>query len=214
MSDYSTSAIIEFDALFDTDFGKVRWIRDNINKFSDLNMNIVNADNYFLRVMLYTMPIRDVPLLIGMSEDTYKEVFEDRKNLRKAYELSPKTTILDLSEIYSSTGGIISTAVLCKTPLEEHFIKRISPDTRTIVGKYDVNLSLFDVIYVKEFADILKYVKFKRFNGKEVVIPDFWYNMDPIDHTKPNMDVALTISDTNKIKTICPYKKFVLPAEE
>lgn len=214
MPEYSCSAIVEFDALLDTDFGKVRYIRNNIERFSDLNMSIINGDNYFLRVMLYTMPVRDVATLIGMPQDTYTEVFEDRKILRKAFGLSPSTTILELSKLYVSTGGIINTTVLCRNPLEEHFIKHMVPEFKTIVGKYDINLDMYDVIYVKEFANIIKYALHKRFNGMQVIIPDFWYNMDPVDHKKPNLDVALTISDTNKIKTLCPYKNFVLPESE
>lgn len=214
MPEYSCSAIVEFDALLDTDFGKVRYIRNNIERFPNLNMNIVDADNYFLRVMLYTMTVRDVATLIGMPQDTYTELFTDRKVLRKAFELSPNMTILELVKLYDSTGGIISTTVLCKNPLEEHFIKHIAPEFKTIVGKYDINLDVYDTIYLKEFADVIKYALHKRFNGKQVIIPDFWYNMDLTDHKKPNLDVALTISDTNKIKTLCPYKNFVLPESE
>lgn len=214
MPEYSSNAIIEFDTLIDSDFGKVRWIRDNI-KLPGLDMNVINGDNYFLRLVLYTMPTRDVASLIGMSQDTYTEIFKDRKKLRKAFEMSPRTTILELSEIYATTGGMINTTVLCKNPLEEHFIKLISPKVRTIVNpNHDIDLNMFDVIYVKEFSDITKYSKYKRINGREVIIPEFWYNMEESDHTRPKISVALTISDTNKIKTICPYKNFVLPVDE
>lgn len=214
MAEYSTSLIIEFDALFDIDFGKVDFIRQPENRLPGLSKEIIGADNYFLRCMLYTNTKRDVPGLIGVDPELYYTTFENRPNYRKALERAPKTVILELCKLYLQTNGIINTTILCKNPMEEHFIKQSNPNLRTIIGKYDVNLNLFDVICVNQYVDIIKYLDHATFAGKEIIIPEYWYNMDTADRTKPNMEVSLLVGATNKIKTICPFKSFVLPAEE
>lgn len=221
MPEYSTSALIDFDCLFDIDFGKIRYIATRVKEepdnalFTNLNNFVLNADNYLLRYFIYTSTVRDVPYLLNMDKDAYNTVFSNRPTYRKALEMSAKTTIFGLMNIYIKSSGILSCSVLCKNPLEEHFIKSILPKTRTIIGNYtNVNINMYDVFYINNFLDIIKFYEHNKFGGKEIIIPDYWFNMDPDDHTKPNMDVSLIISATNKIKTICPYKNFELPAEE
>lgn len=221
MSEYSTNVLIDFDCLFDIDFGKIRHLANIVKEdpdnilFTELNNFVLKADNYMLRYFIYTSIIRDMPYLLNIDKDAYNSIFNDRPTYRKALELSPKTTIFGLMEVYIETGGVVACTVLCKNPLEEHFIKRISPKARTIVGDCaNVNINMYDVFYINNFLDIIKFLEHNKFGGKEIIIPDYWFNMDPDDHKKPNMDVSLIISATNKIKTICPYKNFELPAEE
>lgn len=214
MAEFSTNLLIEFDALFDIDFGKVDFIRQPENRLPGLFKEVIDADNYFLRCLLYTSTKRNPPETIGVDPDAFSKVFENRPNYRKALERAPRTVMLELCTIYLQTDGVINCTVLCKNPMEEHFIKQSNPKLRTIIGKHDVNVSTFDVICVNQFSDILLYLNNAKFEGKQVIFPDYWYNMDLEDYTKPDMDVSLIVSATNKIKTICPFKNFILPAEE
>lgn len=211
MSDYSTNILADFESLYDINFGIVKMIKEKFNS-KELNQNILNADNYFLRYSIYTMETNDVCNLINMDRDTYDDIIGNRKNYLRALELSPKTVILELLEMYMKTDGVINVHIFCKNILQKHFIKSYNHNIPIIMKAEDIKISSFDVYYINEYKSLLDCDGV--YNGKEIIIPNYWFNLEPPEFNKPNLAVSIIMSATNKIKTICPYKNFVLPADE
>lgn len=226
MPEYTINGIAEFGSLFDINFGIVRLIRDKFNIKDGLNyklnQNVINGDNYFLRYMIYTMQVNDLSSILctddedskDFAKSLCKQIVDSDTYYIEALEKSPPTTIANLIKVYSDTNGIISTIILCRNNTEASFIKKSKINVRTIVGGYNTILNPYDVIYVNEFSGILKYFINSKFEGKEIIIPDYWWNMDTTYPDKPMLEVASILGATNIIKTICPYKNFVLPAAE
>lgn len=227
MPEYISRVIADFDSLLDIDFGIIKLIERDLNAKDPetgeyfLNQSVIKADNYFLRCMLYSMESKDVPSIIKNETDDkeyaeylYDSIKKDNKRYRQALELSPTTTILELFDVYMNTDGIVNVSVLCKTPLEEYIIRKVSPRIHIVMGNYKTDLSRYDVIYVNDYLDIIKYHENKKLEGKEIIIPDYHYNMDTKIATKPLIWVSLIMGASNKIKTLCPYKNFSLPANE
>lgn len=225
MKKYATRIACVFNALLDVEIGIIRVIRDELNIQDDgqyvFNQFTLNSKDDALKALILEDEDDDLTklLTVGITDETRldlashicNQMYTINKWYRKALDRAIHTSIYKLCSMWVKADIAIVT-VLCKNPLEEQVIKQLNPKFKTVVNELD--LTSYDVIYVRRFAEILKYHEHAKLSAKEIIVPVYWSNMQPDDKYKPNGTVSLLVGSVNKIKTINPYDNFQLPVDE
>lgn len=226
MRQYSTRIVCEFNTLFDIEFGIIKVIQKNFNIQHNgeyiFNQFTLNTDDNGLKTLILTDEDDNLPALLTRgitgeeSLDLAKYICDqchtENKWYHKAIDMALRTSICKLTNMWTKADIAIVT-VLCKNPLEQQIIKQLYPGYKTVVGEY-IDLSSYSVIYIRRFADILRYHQAGKLAGKEIIVPTYWSNMQPEDRYRPKTAISYLIGSINKIKTINPYDNFQLPVDE
>lgn len=211
-----TKILIEFDALYDIAYGIIKYIKNNLNDESIFDQNVIMANNLTLLNMLHSRREFN-PLYLALNdsyttdnelaESLYEEILE--KRYQKVLELSPKTAIFGLAKLYATVEGFAGVSIICNKSIEEQFINELEDISTIIYSGFDTDVNEYDVLFVNDYAHILKYHLKNPIRGKELIIFDSDYNMEPgRDDNMPLLSITGLVSDINIIKTVCPYTKF------
>lgn len=212
-----TKILIEFDALYDIAYGIIKYIKGHMNDTDVFDQNVIMANNLSLMNMLHSR--RDFnPLYLALN-DSYTEDEEEveslyKEILTKRYEevlkLSPKTSVMGLAKLYSSVEGFSSISIISNKSIEEQFINELEDSSTIVYTGFDTDVNDYDVLIVNDYTNVLKYHLRNPIGGKEIIMFDCNYNMEPgrEDDNMPLLSVTGLVSDINIIKTVCPYAKF------
>lgn len=212
---------IEFECLFDIPFGIMRLIRDKYYDPKIFNRYWMIADNYTLRCFLYERLLYN-PIYESLIDKDYKyaesllkEITNTDTIYNQVLDLSPKINMFELARMHSvindkGVGSICD--IICKTNLQVKFIKKAIPNCKTrLVKNFNIDLSQYDLLILERYLNIMEYIKHCDIENKTIWIPEFWYNLDKAEHTKPDLGVSVVVADTNKVSTYEPYNNFIKP---
>lgn len=212
MAKYGNNVLIEFEAVVDLDFGFLKLIQSKYNNLKFMKSYVLKADTYFLKYLLLTR--RDPNPLSVMINKEYEQdvdqIFKDivASDRSEILELSSPTAIFGLIETYKKTDGVINCTVLCKTQQDEQYIKNLDDSIRTIVKGYDIDLSTYDSIFIKDYNDILKYNKME---AKSIFLLKYAFNLEDDKREIPLIKISIFVTDVNKIYLVTPYVGFKFP---
>lgn len=189
----SNKILVDYDLLFDEDFGLRQVILDEytndehfkIDMLSKLSKNILNgifinrSNKNPLSIMLKSEYIN--------SKDTLYEEFMNELDY-KIINLSPKTDFVMFIKALTLTKEIDIT-ILCKKLLQKQNIKnKLDIPCNIIVCRNNkINIDKYDSIYIKSY-DILNLIEFPR--GKNIYIANYKFN---------SLEFILSDSNTNNI---------------
>lgn len=212
----NTRIVVEFDALYDLAFGVIKYIKNYANDVNVFDQNVINANGITLLNMLHSR--RDYNPLYTALKEEYTSDAEEVQNLyddimknryKEVLQNSIKTDIFGLIKLYCSVDWLASIDILCNKSIEEQFISEIIDSCNIIYTGFETDINEYDVLIVNDYTNVLKYYMNNPIRGKEIILFDNTYNMEPDrDDGMPLMKVSGFVSDVNRIKTICPYAKF------
>lgn len=201
---YGNNILIPFDLVADSDIGLIRFIGKRFRNDNIFYPGILDMDD---KELIWTLRERKNPnpldIVCNENLDEYdKQIRVFYEEFNKKYrneiiELSPTTDIANLIEKFIGTNGIVNVQIQCATPAEEDKIKYIlkdNPDTSYgIVSGFvgDIDISIYDSIFVKDYRDILKY---NEFIGKNIYIGNYGFNF-----IKDDKEISVLLPDVSAI---------------
>lgn len=223
---YTESVVIEFEALYDIPYGIIRTIRDFYYDPEVFKENWMKADVYNLRCLLYDRKIYDpiLPALIdkdkSLSKDLYNQLMMNKIEFNKIMSRSPKTAMYDvvdnLGSISEEHANITTVTILCKDKISYDWVKKNSKLKSVrfvLVDEFKHNLNQYSLIILEQYEDIVKYTtaRNERIEGRTIWIPDYQYNMDLEDPSRPSTEISIFVAEFNKVATYTPYRNFIKP---
>lgn len=210
---YSSNILFDFDAIVDMDIAIVRFFKEYLSDsiYVDYDM-MQNNDEYFFKAMLIDREDKN-PVKMMLRNDTkdsadliYNELIAD--HYEELLKMAPPLSVFDLM-ITASKTNIINCTVLCKNQYEKQYIKKVSKECITIDYSNELNLDLYNCLYIKNFDFLLK---FPDLRAKDVYILSYKYNLEPRQDNIPRLDIFKKISNSIKLHIISPYhKEFIEP---
>lgn len=176
---YDNELLVEFESLIDLDLAMYKFIRDKYSNSEYVDQEFINEKDE--RAIIYTLLNRKHinPLEIIMPEvettNLYLDIMDNHYEELLQYATAYDTFGLMIT--FLNNASSISITVLCKSKIEEDFIKKLNPvlNTTIVQNKRDVDLSKYTVIYVKYIAYLAEY---RNIRGKHIYIPAAKYNME------------------------------------
>lgn len=211
--EFGSTVLFEFETVVDLDLALLKYIQNEYSDSKFFNKHVLMADDYILKSLLLTRTNKN-PLsviiddaYINNIDNLYGEIIKTKETELFRYS-SPLASLTIIHSLNGDSG--IDCVINCKNVDEEQFIKQhVSPNITTVVQGYNVDLSRYDAIYIKNVEDSLKY---KSINGKSIYFLDYDYNIEPDRKDRmPLFSVSIVISSSNNIYLVSPYINFNTP---
>lgn len=203
--------LIDFNMLFDTDLGCIRYLLYTYPNSKFFLNHIKNSTDYFITYSLLTR--RDInplsvllkPEYIENKDSLYQELVKNK--WEDVLKFSEKTDILRLIySTYKSSGYYIT--INCLNTLEQFKIEELISEWSTVIDC--TNASKYFCLFIH---DILDFTKYSNLDGKCIYIYDHASNF--LDYEQRVLSpLALLKSRSNELKIISPYSDFELPISE
>lgn len=183
--------LIDFDFIIDTDFGLIKFIRENYQDDRAFNLEILNKSDREILSLLYTRSARN-PLSIISTEENLKDI----DDLYKSFFDNFKEEILDLSIIFSHIKQFITLIVqyghsfgiapiiAVTDKMEKEKINLCCPGV-SIIYKNDKNTILSkDPFYIKDYTFFTNLFLENSIAGKKIYILPLKYSIDYFNDTE------------------------------
>lgn len=197
---------IEFDMLFDKDYGLIRTL---VNKFKDskyLNTDYLKHVSFKTLINdLLSQEIRD-PLKLAIAEGiNYKSIYDDIEKdekfkeliVKNSYPLKKMISCMKYIKSLSLTDSYIIT-VCYDNKYEIERLQDIGFSVDTILYEPNIDMSKYDCLYIKEGIHLKS--KYKNVSQKHIYIANYNYNCDSTKNLLPkNEIIAYSIDSDLKI---------------
>lgn len=208
---YTTSNLVEFDAVVDTDLAIIDYMISNYNK-SFFKESVLNASsrNVIKNLLLFREDINPLTILLKdeyleSAEDLFKEIINTK--YEEVLKLAEPTDIFRyIKTLEDETEGVVISTINCKNKLEQQMINELAGIMRTDINQKDMNT--FTCLFVKNIKDIETY---RNFGGKYIYLSNFKFNLNEDFVIK--LDIA-SVAGYNSVKIIDPYVGLILPKGE
>lgn len=204
--DNGLSIFIEFEMLFDEDYGLIRTL---VNKFK--NSQYLNTE-YLKHVSfknlindLLSQEVRD-PLKLAIADGiNYQSIYDDIERddnfkeliVKNSYPLKKMISCMKYSKALSLDDSY-SVTVCCNNKYEVERLKDIGFKVNTIMYETGLDLSSYDCLYIKEGVHLKS--KYKNVSQKHIYIANYNYNCDSNKDLLPkNEIIAYSIDSDLKI---------------
>ena len=204
--DNGLSIFIEFEMLFDEDYGLIRTL---VNKFK--NSQYLNTE-YLKHVSfknlindLLSQEVRD-PLKLAIADGiNYKSIYDDIERddkfkeliVKNSYPLKKMISCMKYSKALSLDDSY-SVTVCCNNKYEVERLKDIGFEVKVIMYEPELDVSKYDCLYIKEGTHLKS--KYKNVSQKHIYIANYNYNCDSSKDLLPkNEIIAYSIDSDLKI---------------
>lgn len=204
--DNGLNIFIEFEMLFDEDYGLIRTL---VNKFK--NSQYLNTE-YLKHVSfkklindLLTQEVRD-PLKLAIADGiNYQSIYDDIERddnfkeliVKNSYPLKKMISCMKYSKALSLDDSYTVT-VCCNNKYEVERLKDIGFKVDVIMYEPELDLSKYDCLYIKEGINLKS--KYKNVSQKHIYIANYNYNCDSDKDLLPkNEIIAYSIDSDLKI---------------
>lgn len=205
------SILATFDSVIDIDYGIYQFIKFNYHNLDCINEKALTADDKVIRFILTKRFDENLLNFLiksdnqEMKDKIYHDILINKK--QDIISLSKPYDVMRLLITYKeSATSLDKLVILCNDEIEVDYIKRFStPIDALICEKKDVDISKYDIFYIKHFSDILQ---FRKIEGKTIYLLNMGINYDRKERM---IDPKLSIifSDINQIKLIDPYRDLI-----
>ena len=178
---YDNELLVEFEFLVDLDLAMYKFIKDKYANSDYVDQSFINEDNENIIIykLLNRKHINPLEIIIpdvdttNMYYDIMNNHYEELLQYAKAYDTFP------LMITFINNASSVSITVLCKSKIEEDFIKKLNPILKTVIipNRKDVILTKYTVLYCKYIAYLAEYNN-SMLQGKHIYIASAKYNMD------------------------------------
>lgn len=211
--EFGSTVLFEFQTIVDLDLALLKYIQNEYKDSKFFNKHVLLADDYILKSLLLTRDNKN-PLSVIIDDkykdsidSLYEEIIQNKESELFKYA-TPLAPLIVLNMLTKTDSGI-DCVVNCKNVEEEQFIKHIKSDIRTTIEGYNIDLSKYDGIYIKNVEDSIKY---KKFNGKSIYFLEYKYNLEPNKKDMmPLFNISIIIANTNNLYLVSPYTDFSVP---
>lgn len=199
---YTTSNLIEFDCVIDTDLSIIELMlrRYENSDYFKYEVSHASSTNVLRNLLLFRENKNPLTILL---KDEYLDSADDLLyefiNTYK-FEIiqnSHPTDVFRFVKTLNETNGVINTRINCTDQMEEDFIKQHDSSVFTLQNQVD--LSSYNCVFVKYLENISKY---NNLGGKYIFIINAKYNLTKDFKPKP---ITLLAAEYNKVRTIDPY---------
>lgn len=176
---YDNELLVEFESLIDLDFAMYKFIKDKYSNSEYVDQKFINEkdERAIIYALLNRKHINPLEIIMPGLETTnlYYDIINNHYEELLDYATAYDTFGLMITFLNSASSVAIT--VLCKSKLEEDFIKNLNPILNTIIipNRRDVVLSKYTVMYVKYIAYLAQYSEIK---GKHIYIAAAKFNME------------------------------------
>lgn len=179
---YITDVLVPFNLFVDLDMGLLKLLEfdyDNDLYFlpgilhtSETNQQYAMVTRNKINPLSVVLQVEDDKL----ADDLYSQFME--KEYDQILKLSCNTAIRDLTELLNATiDQVVRITVLCENEKEQMVVSdRHIKSFRTIVEKdfYKINLSDYQVLFIKNIYDLDKY---RNVTGLNIYVPNYGFNI-------------------------------------
>ena len=171
--------LVEFESLIDLDLAMYKFIRNNYSNSEYVDQEFIRENDE--RAIIYKLLNRKHinPLEIILPEVETTNLYYDIMNnhYEELLEYATAYDTFGLMITFLNNASSVGITVLCKSKIEEDFIKKLNPILNTIIvpNRRDVVLSKYTVMYVKYIAYLAEY---STIAGKHIYIAAAKYNME------------------------------------
>lgn len=171
--------LVDFESLIDLDLAIYRFIKFKYGNSELVDKSIINEkdEKNIIRKLIYRKHKNPLEVIMPNynTEKLYNEIINNHYKELLSYATAYDTFGLMVTFLNNSTSTGIT--VLCKSEIEQDFIKKLNPilDTIIVKNKKELSLDKYTILYVKCIWDLIKY---KKIDGKHIYISNAKYNMD------------------------------------
>lgn len=206
-SSSGNNVLIPFDCMLNLDFGIIKVLQKYYNNPKFFENNILNNQDLFFR-FLTTMNEKANIIWYLLKEEFKDNADSIRKEImeteyKRIIEYSEPTNVCTLARQFNRIAdGAIKCSIICKNEFERDYIKKLDPSLNAIIDDlYNMDLSIYDSIYIRDIEDILK---MKKMVAKNIFIMTYKFNFDD-NFENLRTKILSIISGANEIYTIDVY---------
>lgn len=206
--------LIDFDLIKDTDVGIIKVIQQKYNDKKVFKQFLFNSDIICRSALQGRIELNPLDLIViddlkEESDDLYNQIIS--RESEDIIKYASNTNCTKLITSFAKTNLVYIT-VICKNIYEERYIRSLfnKNDKISIIIETDkskIDISSYDVLYIKNIKDCLL---FKDLKGKNIYIPNYGFNLEHTIKSKENgyiplMDISILIGDVNRVYIVDLY---------
>ena len=211
-NEFRRNVLVDFNMLWDTDFGAALYLRASTTKTEYFEDHIVKANLQYFKYMALSR--KDENPVTYMFKDTYKGHADALygqmlvEKWHKVIEYSPMTSIARVLMLAVKDGGYRVT-VNCRNEEESKRVKLFTHLWTPVIQVDDV--SSFDFLYVHDIVELIR----RRWNveGKVIYLYDYSKNHenDDVHNEDAIHHLALRWAQVATFNLISPYADYQMP---
>lgn len=213
---YSSSLLFMFDSIVDIDLNMILFLKKNYQSSSYLDPDIIknNDLNFFKAILIKREDKNPISLIIrdqfaNSAANLYYEIITEK--YKDILYLDTPLLAFGILLCNINKAGEFHPTVVCKNEHEIQYIKALVPNVKTI-SEEKVNLDHYDSIYVKDFADCIRFDKYEsKLKGKNIYILNYDFNLEQGERGILKFEIFEKIPQSNKLSLVDPYTNFKMP---
>lgn len=200
----ASTALIDFDAVYDRDFGLVRY---ELLRNKTLPKAVYTfPDDYIKFLLLHRFEENPLSVIGYRNPKPYQEDYESKEVI----DLASKTLMFNFIKKTQVAGGgqIIDVLIRCSNKLQEEHIKQNLPLIKTYLGPWkDITNDSYDAVYLKSVKSLEEFVTIE---GKTIYIQRHVLNFEQ-DKDSLLQQYTERFNDVNIFRVVDVYADLELP---